>query len=384
MAVIRSYGDSIMELGTHITNNSRGKKIPFETDADKIFCLGKISLENFALDEFQHRNIIFIGDADRILERIHESTDILYINPTLQPFGFNLLHKVPKTKHSTYVSTLIDAMRGLSGYTIATPTMDKNIRNALLTLLHVGGECFLSASYLLTQPAYRERILERVKDKFLIQKWERFEAMSDKEQRDKTDSTENKFDAFVLDPHVRNCLGQKKNKMSLTKTVLITLNEDIMGDNAKLFGALTIAYLIIKKPANTTVFIPRAWRYGGIFAQLLDTPLRVVFSGERLDQFQKSVRSAILGVDQIVAARSSVQDAKILEPEFHLDEEQTPLSQLPDDEAYVRDGFHAIKLFLDPPLYSRIGDEKRIIKRCMSQCTQPLEAIEERLGRFFS
>jgi hypothetical protein len=143
---------------------------------------------------------------------------------------------------------------------------------------------------------------------------------------------------------------------------------------------------------NTTVYIDDASQYGGrILGKLLKHPsITTVISVQSLDQFQNY--NDILKSTDVVALRTSLKDARILESDFNLNNFHESLNLIKPFVAYKM-GFkdYADIFQIEPNRYCppvRPKNEKkwvdeRIVDRCASEYTQPIHKIELRLGRFF-
>ena len=99
-----------------------------------------------------------------------------------------------------------------------------------------------------------------------------------------------------------------------------------------------------------------------------------------LDQFDNSFIPTLLGtVEGIVAFRTSVKDAKTLDSEFRIPPLQTQLFELSEQSAKVMLDGTVTGLSMYPNEYPRTGQEEKIIKRCLEQCTEDKKNTNKRI-----
>src|SRR5690606_35323495 len=101
---------------------------------------------------------------------------------------------------------------------------------------------------LLSSQSYRNRVLEKISDKTMIQFWrEEFEKMPDKLQKEAIAPIQNKVGQFVTSPMINKIMGKPKSSMKIDenmnegKILLINLSQGRLGqDNVALLGATII------------------------------------------------------------------------------------------------------------------------------------------------
>lgn len=388
-----------MELGHY---NHLTETIPFNTEKRSTLFIGKRQPElsdaliRLALDDiYNGESVVFIDPIGNcvaeILRKIPKDRqkDVLYFNPKTQPFAFNILHNAQNAP--LLASTILETLKGIWGYErTPTPNLDQYVRGGIQTLLGTEGSTMLHLKTLLTDNQYRDSV--QVQDPILKDFWTDYETLTSKEKRQDTASTLNKLRAFMFEPLVRNCLGQKTNKLVLKdRIVLVSLAEGELGsENSSLLGALILAQLYVEgvEGLSTNLYIDGAHRFGSAILGKVLTSCSAVhtqLSIQFLDQFKTDFQSFILGtVGQIVAFKTSVKDAKELEPEFNLTNDHYKLFEQRQGYATASiDGAPHV-LLMYPNQRPETGQGLRIIKRCASQCTQPLETIEKRIGSMFS
>jgi len=169
------------------------------------------------------------------------------------PLGFNMLHNVPMDKRALIASSLVDAFKASWGYTIATPDLDQFLYMGLSALLDMPDATLLGLKFILTPTSpYRNKVLSYIKDPIVKDFWATdFEQhFSDKDKKEKTQSTLNKIRALVSDPTIRNVIGQKKSSFNLSDIIkdkqilLVSLPQGKLGiEKSRLIGSLLLAHL---------------------------------------------------------------------------------------------------------------------------------------------
>jgi len=355
------------------------------------------ALQRLALDDMHNgKSVLFIGD-DTILDTIpqEKQADVIYFDAANRdfPFAFNILANVEPSRRSLFVNTFLDTVKGVWKFDASsTATLDQYIRAGTAALLGAPDTSLLSFEFLLTDDGYRAGIMRALKDKVMLDFWKKYDDLSESDKRRETSSTLNKIRALTFDPLLRNCFDQKRNALTFkNKVVIVSLRESEIGrENASFIGALILSqlYMDAQQGVATNVYIDGADRFGTaiLFKLLSSCPtLSVQLSLQYLDQIDRRLQPALVGsVGTIVALRTSVRDAALLEPEFNLNNSHKHLFQLPPFIAYVAVDGVTTELRMLPHAYPLTPrTRKKIIARCQSQFTTPREAVEARLDRFF-
>ena len=122
------------------------------------------------------------------------------------------------------------------------------LSGALLTLAKVKGSNLLWLPPLLTDAAFRKKIVSKIHDPVSLEPyWRHFDEMKDTERRTEIAPVLNKLRQITYRPGLRNVLGQSEPKFSLTdlffkrKIVLVPLNRGMIGaESARLLGSLIV------------------------------------------------------------------------------------------------------------------------------------------------
>lgn len=381
-----------MELGLY---NHLAVQRPFIAEPNNILAIGKTKtgksflLEHIAIQEIKNgKSIIFFGNGENILERVPRNfqSKVLYINPSVQPFAFNFIHSVPLTLQPLLASTVTEAIISLSGFSIEPVRLKKYFSFGIQTLLNAKSEyTFLDMKRLLTDEDFRTKVVGEVSDPVLKDFWNDFNDLNARDRNQYIESTLTRLYAVLLEPQIRNCLGQRTNRLVLKdKIVIVSLSEAHMGkDNANLMGALILAMVNMEglQGLQTTLIVDDAFRYGSaVLTSILNgcPSINTLYSLQSLDQMKNPV------ADRILAFRTTPKDAELLASEIQLNPGQTDINHLGDFEAYTQVGSRAERLTIPYYEHKRTEQEDKIIRRCRIQCSAPKEVIERKLGRMFS
>ncbi len=185
-----------------------------------------------------------------ILARIPEerADDVVVIDPSdPSPCGFNPLAFKDYGDPALLADSILSVMKEIFSDSWGIRTADI-LNAALLTLVKVENATLLWLPALLTDEAFRMKIVSSLTDRVaLLPFWEQFNTLKDSERRQHVDPVLNKLRQFLLRPGLRNILGQAKPKFTLTdlfnkrKIVLVPLNRGLIGgESARLIGSLIV------------------------------------------------------------------------------------------------------------------------------------------------
>lgn len=377
-----------MELGLH-------DRKPLELADANLLILGrrdtgKTTLAvKLALDKIHgNESVVFLdstGDAiEELLDHIpkRRQKDVILCDPSRSAFPLNIFSNVPPERYTTVASTLRDAVRSLWGFKISTANIDQYMKAGVLTVLPCKGESLLSLKYVITDQAYRQKLLKDNPDMLLKDFWKDHEALKDNEQHNRTASTLSKIWAFALEPKIRRCIDHRDNRLQFKdKIVLVSLKEaDLGADNAALLGAIVLTSLYIEglSDLTTTLFLDPAKLFLPLVPQL--HTCRNITTILTLQALQET--DVLPGVSKIVAFRTTLKDAKTLKDDFPVGESATKqLPQLADGVALLS-GLEVLDIQTYPHDFPKTTERNKIEARCKSQSRLPDEAIDKRLERF--
>lgn len=130
-----------------------------------------------------------------------------------------------------------------------TPQLAQVLRHITYTLISNPGTTFAEIPLLLTEADVREKLVANVSLARTRQFWMQYNKMSAKDQRDLTNSTANKVDAFLTNPLIANIVGQDKTTLNFReimdsgKILLVQLSPRLE-DFSNLIGAVIIGKLL--------------------------------------------------------------------------------------------------------------------------------------------
>jgi len=225
------------------------------------------------------------------------------------------------------------------------PRMEELLRNTFITLSE-NGLTLLEAARLLTDPSFREKMIEGLKYDVTRDYWlNRYNVLSDKMQAVYREPVLNRMSVFIGDPGVRLMLGQTRSTIDFRsimdegKWMIINLSKGQLRENAHLLGALLIAKL--KLAAMTRAELPETERlpfYGFIdeFQNYIGEDFETILSESRkyglgltlahqnLDQIDLKLKTSILGnVSTQIIFRLSHHDALQISQE--MDQKARPI-----------------------------------------------------------
>lgn len=358
-----------MELGLY---NDHTVLTPYNTPRVTTLFVGKTgkstALARLALNDLYNSiPFVFIGNAEIILEHAPKSKSVLYVSPSEKAFSCNVLHDV--TAHAQFASTLTEALIKPGITPFREYTFKTYFRFGVQTLLQIPGTNLLCMKKLYTDSTYRTKLVNQLTDPVLKDFWNDFEDLPDKDKRLNIESTLAVLYDMLLEPRIRNCLFQKKNALDFSKTIIVSLNEAELGkDNVSLMGSIILASLYASG-VNTTLYVDDAERFP-IMETIASSRLHTVYSLRKLD---------FIVADQVVAFRTTVKDAELLQ--FNLKPDDYKLPALPKHRAYVQNGESVVELFMPNIWYphTKYGTQIRNKRH-----GAPPHIIEKRLGSFFN
>lgn len=193
------------------------------------------------------------GDlADELLMYIPKERikDVVYINPTDRdfPIGFNPLEAIEDYEMRQHLSVFfISIFKKLFAATWNS-RMEHLIRYITLALLETPDSNILGIPRILSDTAYRQKVVMQIKDPVVKSFWtNEFAAYNQQFSNEAVVPILNKVGQFISNPIVRNMIGQQKNNLDFEKfmnegkIVLINISKGKLGDdNAALLGSMFI------------------------------------------------------------------------------------------------------------------------------------------------
>lgn len=188
-----------------------------------------------------------------VLERIPEGrlADVVLLDPTDQqrPVGLNPLAGAGQAPELV-ADQLLAVFHGLYAAHWGPRTQDI-LHASLLTLAGVPGMTLVGLPLLLSDPAFRRRLVGQLKDPIALEPfWAGFEAWSEAERTAAIAPVMNKLRPFILRPQLRRVIGQARPRFQLRqvfterKVLLANLSKGQLGpEGSALLGSLLVAQL---------------------------------------------------------------------------------------------------------------------------------------------
>ncbi|MEO6536128.1 MAG: type IV secretion system DNA-binding domain-containing protein [Candidatus Paceibacterota bacterium] len=345
--------------------DSRGKRTPFglkaKDRARHMYVIGKTGmgkstlLENMAIQDIQNgEGMAFIdphGSAvESLLEYIpeHRIKDVVYFAPfdLDQPMAFNIMEDVGYDKRHLVVSGLMATFKKI-WLDAWSARMEYILTNTLLALLEYPDATLLGVNRMYTDKAYRNKVVENVKDPVVKDFWvKEFAAFGDKYTQEATPAIQNKIGQFTSNPLIRNIIGQPKSSFDIRelmdnkKILLINLSKGLVGDtNMRLLGSMLTTRIFLGAMSRAELapreldqaqdfyfYVDEFQNFANdTFAEILSEArkyhLNLIIAHQYVEQMEEQVRAAVFGnVGTTVSFRVGPFDAETLEtifmPEF--------------------------------------------------------------------
>ena len=355
------------------------------------------------------------GDlAEELLNHIPSwRTDHLcYFNPgDLEfPIGLNLVANVPQDERHLVVSGIVGAFKNIWPDSWG-PRLEYILYNAIAALLDCPNTTLLGVNRLLTDDKYRAWVVRQVKDPFIRDYWAtEFAGYDDRFRREAIAPIQNKLGQFLLNPMVRNILGQVRNRVSFPfimdneRLFIANLSKGKLGhDKANLLGSLLVTQFQLAAMARASrpeanrldfyLFIDEFQNFStdafaSILAEARKYRLCLTLSHQYVDQLSLPVRQAVFGnVGTLISFRVGSTDAEVLRAEFG---NEFAAQQLVD-----LDRFEMVVNLLDNgvnktpfrgrsmlPEEQRIGRKESFLDRSRERFASSRAAVEKDLSRW--
>lgn len=355
------------------------------------------------------------GDlAEELLHHVprRRADHLVYFNPgDLEfPIGLNVLANVAPDDRHLVASGIVGAFKGIWRDSWG-PRLEYILYNAVSALLDCRNATLLGINRLLTDDEFRAKVIRQIEDPFIKSFWrDEYESYDERFRREAIAPIQNKVGQFLLNPVIRNILGQVKSKVKIPfimdngRLFLANLSKGRLGhEKANLLGSLIVTQFQLA--AMSRSIRPEAERrdfylfidefqnfstdaFASILAEARKYRLSLTLSHQYIDQLPLPIRQAVFGnVGTLIAFRVGYSDAEIMEKEFGKIIPATGLSDLAKYEAVVklledgtnREPFRATML---PPLENRIGRKEKLTALSRERFAMRRGSIEDKLNRW--
>lgn len=336
----------------------------------------------------------------------------VYFNPgdIESPVGFNLLANVPPDDRHLVASGVVTAFKAI-WHDSWGPRLEYILYNAISALLDCRNATLLGVNRMLSDERFRGAVIRQIKDPFIRAFWnEEYAGYDLRFQREAIAPIQNKLGQFLLNPVIRNILGQVRTKVKIPfimdngRLFIANLSKGRLGhDKANLLGSLLTTQFQLgamgrsdrpeQERRDFYLFIDEFQNFStdaftSLLAEARKYRLCLTLSHQYIDQLSVPIRQAVFGnVGTLIAFRVGYADAEVLENEFGRVFPASALAELERYEAAVkllengtnREPFRAKML---PPLENHAGRREKLIARSRERFATPRHVIEAKLKRW--
>lgn len=240
------------------------------------------------------------------------------------------------------------------------PRTDDILKSSLLTLLQRPDATLCQIPPLLTDPAFRARVVSLVEDPWLQMFWRWYEGLSEAQRSEVSAPLANKLREFFLRPRIRRLVCQPRSTVDLKGlldgrgVLLVNLATGLWGDaTASLLGSLIVARIwqeirrraaVPEEQRTDTSMIVDEWQhfvgvaqsFGDTLAEARSYRLALTLANQHLGQLPKDLKEAITSnARSRIVFQCGQDDARYLAREF-APLEAGALQALPRYEMAVR------------------------------------------------
>ena len=355
-----------------------GQELPFTlSQRDRrqhLYTIGKSGtgkttlLRNLILQDIEAgRGVAVIdphGDlANDILDHIprHRIEDVAYFNPAdmEHPVGLNLLGATLPDERHLVASGVVGVFKTL-WHDSWGPRLEYILYASVAALLDCDNVTLLGVQRMLTDRRYRAWVVKQIKDPMVRSFWvNEFENYDKKFLHEAIATIQNKVGQLLMSPHVRNILGQVRNRidarfmMDNGRIFIADVSKGKLGaDKSNLVGAMLVTQfqLAAMSRADTPESDRRDFylyvdefqsfasdSFVSILSEARKYRLCLTLSHQYIDQLRPEIRDSVFGnVGSIVAFRVGHHDAKVLEQAFGESCRASQLSGLGNHEVYAK------------------------------------------------
>lgn len=357
------------------------------------------------------------GDlAEDLLDHIPpaRADDLVYFYPGDReyPVGLNPLAGVAPDERHLAASGIVSAFKSLWRESWG-PRLEYILYNSIAALLDCQNASLLGVNRMLTEPAYRRWVVKQVQDPFVRTFWtDEYESYDARFQREAIAPIQNKVGQFLLNPVLRNILGQARNKVSIPfvmdnrRLFIANLAKGKLGaDKANLLGSLLTAQFQLAAMARSDqpeqdrkdfyLFIDEFHNFTtdaftAILAEARKYRLNLTLSHQYIEQLSLPVRQAVFGnVGTLISFRIGHSDAEALANEFGDSYVPEHFIALDRYEALVKPmedgvGRQPIRARTLPPINTNRGRRQKLIARSREKYACQREVIESKLNRWIA
>ncbi|MEM7577272.1 MAG: hypothetical protein AAF328_07325 [Planctomycetota bacterium] len=335
--------------------------------------------------------------------------DVVYFNAADHewPIGFNLLTHSPHDARPRQADGIIECFRHLFSDSWG-PRLEYLFKATLLTLLANQNVSLLGVARLLSDPVYRYWAQQRITDPQLRFFWGReFDRYGDRFEREAVSPIQNKVGPLLLDPVLRNIVGQVTSGFDLRfmmdrrRILVANLAKGAIGStNANLLGSLLLTQLqltAMQRRHRRTPFFVFVDEFGSLatdaFVDLLGEirkyGIGLVLARQRLGHDRPGIDTAVLGnVGSHVAFRIGGHDAATMSREMGGPRDLSEFTELNNFQAFTRvlgdgDVMRLCEMSLHDPFELKRRKVSRLKKLSRQRFGTRRSVVEDRIERWF-
>jgi len=270
--------------------------------------------------------------------------------------GLNPLHNVPPDERWKVTANVVSVFSDIWELGEHTPRLTYYLRAVVRLLLDTHGTTLLDIRRVLSDAAFRHKLLKTCKDAETRQTWREFDAKDARQQAQEIGSLQNKVAALADALPLRLVLGQKTSTISIRRiidmgTVMACDFSGLGEEPARLLGALLVSSFAQAAEARSeiaeaerrdyTLYIDEFQNFASLgFAKILSEArkwrLSIVLCHQFVGQItENGLHEAVLGnCGTLVSFRVGPEDAPRLARA--LDAPESELAALSRGHAYVR------------------------------------------------
>ncbi|MEO5646024.1 MAG: type IV secretion system DNA-binding domain-containing protein [Candidatus Paceibacterota bacterium] len=308
-------------------------------------------LENMAIQDISRGEGLAVLDphgsfAEKMLDYIpeHRIKDVIYFAPfdTDYPISFNVLEDVGADKRHFVASGLMSTFKKI-WVDAWSARMEYILNNILLALLEYPEATLLGVNRMLSDKAFRDKVVAVVTDPGVSAFWtDEFAKYGDRYMQEAGAAIQNKIGQFTANPLIRNIIGQPKSSFDIReamdnqKILIVNLSKGRIGEqNTSLLGSMIITkiYLAAMSRADASparmAELPNFYFYvdefqsfanesfANILSEARKYKLALVIAHQYVAQMEESVRDAVFGnVGTSISFRVGPLDGELLEKVF--------------------------------------------------------------------
>lgn len=420
--------DHFVELGVrHVFGGEQPFGISRADRRQHLYCVGKTGTGKSTLfrnmlvqDIAAGQGVILLdphGDmAEDILDFVppYRTDDVIFVNVGDRefPLAMNVLDRVQPSDRGRVCDAVVEAFKNIWKDSWG-PRLQYILSNCIFSLLECPNSSLLGVQRLVTDERYRLWVIRQVQNPAVKAFWEReFAAWPPALRAEAISPIQNKIGELLIDPSLRNLLGQTTSKftprftLDHRRVLIANLAKGTIGaERSNLLGSLLVSQF--QAAAMSRADTPEADRVDSILFvdefsnftseafvhslnELRKYRLGIVLAGQFIDQMPRAIRDAVFGnVGSMVAFRVGETDAAMLSREFGSGFDPSLFSSLGNGEVCVKllDRGQQMQPFLartHPPVGRRYGKKQNIINRSRERYATPRKVVEDKIFRWLN